>query len=431
MHTDKHAASSNTCCQQADMYALSEPARAVNIGPRDLNFSRYLCEAMNGRENSHHTQHPLSQPRQPPRSLLNVDQGPFPPYQTQSLQRPDEYLHPYSQRRHYFMSPTTMSTHTGDPFHDFFHYPDDDLDTSAHTANADRGYSFRPVYPSEESFASSMHANPVKLESRPSFSVPAVIPGNVDVSQYEALEYDDWYAACADYDGASSSSMDTYGSSPVTPGTSDGQSFFNGSFGGGCMKQRTLSEATSSFTNPGASIYLSHNGSELTTGLGLPLTHRSFHPSPAPAYFGLQTHHYPTTTTSISLRDIEPAMPITTHQEPNDSNNHIDSPLHHTALDTFSADQSPNDTSSSSAKTDNDDYILHMRRKGYSYKEIKRRGRLRVAESTLRGRVRTLTKKKEERVRRPQWQTSDVSILNPLQRVRSTVADVSRFFVWV
>jgi hypothetical protein len=44
-----------------------------------------------------------------------------------------------------------------------------------------------------------------------------------------------------------------------------------------------------------------------------------------------------------------------------------------------------------------------------SYKDIKRLGGFEEAESTLRGRFRTLTKSKEQRVRKPQWKDKDVS----------------------
>ncbi|PGG99440.1 hypothetical protein AJ79_08514 [Helicocarpus griseus UAMH5409] len=46
-----------------------------------------------------------------------------------------------------------------------------------------------------------------------------------------------------------------------------------------------------------------------------------------------------------------------------------------------------------------------------SYKEIKEQGNFSEAESTLRGRFRTLTKRKEQRVRKPGWQEKDVRLL--------------------
>lgn len=61
------------------------------------------------------------------------------------------------------------------------------------------------------------------------------------------------------------------------------------------------------------------------------------------------------------------------------------------------------------ARRARDKYLLKMRNEGFSYKEIKRMGNFREAESTLRGRVRVLTKDKTERVRRPEWTAEDVS----------------------
>jgi len=46
-----------------------------------------------------------------------------------------------------------------------------------------------------------------------------------------------------------------------------------------------------------------------------------------------------------------------------------------------------------------------------SYREIRRAGGFKEAESTLRGRYRTLTKSKEERVRKPEWLEGDVRLL--------------------
>ncbi|KAL2854239.1 hypothetical protein BJY01DRAFT_243767 [Aspergillus pseudoustus] len=54
--------------------------------------------------------------------------------------------------------------------------------------------------------------------------------------------------------------------------------------------------------------------------------------------------------------------------------------------------------------------LIEYKRRGLSYKDIKRIGGFKEAESTLRGRFRTLTKSKEQRVRKPQWQENDVSI---------------------
>ncbi|KAB8238478.1 uncharacterized protein BDW43DRAFT_306340 [Aspergillus alliaceus] len=58
-----------------------------------------------------------------------------------------------------------------------------------------------------------------------------------------------------------------------------------------------------------------------------------------------------------------------------------------------------------------DAFLVECKRRGLSYKDIKRIGGFKEAESTLRGRFRTLTKSKDQRVRKPQWQEKDVNLL--------------------
>lgn len=53
--------------------------------------------------------------------------------------------------------------------------------------------------------------------------------------------------------------------------------------------------------------------------------------------------------------------------------------------------------------------LIHYKEQGMSYKDIKAIAGFDEAESTLRGRYRTLTKPKEERVRKPEWSERDVS----------------------
>jgi hypothetical protein len=56
-----------------------------------------------------------------------------------------------------------------------------------------------------------------------------------------------------------------------------------------------------------------------------------------------------------------------------------------------------------------DDYLVKSKLAGMSYKDIRRQGNFSEAESTLRGRFRTLTKHKAARVRKPEWTDNDVS----------------------
>jgi hypothetical protein len=51
-----------------------------------------------------------------------------------------------------------------------------------------------------------------------------------------------------------------------------------------------------------------------------------------------------------------------------------------------------------------------MKSDGYTYKDIRKKLGRKVAESTLRGRYRSLTKPRSARVRAPKWQEVDVRI---------------------
>lgn len=55
-----------------------------------------------------------------------------------------------------------------------------------------------------------------------------------------------------------------------------------------------------------------------------------------------------------------------------------------------------------------DDFLVRSKLAGMTYREIRKKGNFTEAESTLRGRFRTLTKDKEARVRRPEWTDDDV-----------------------
>jgi hypothetical protein len=76
------------------------------------------------------------------------------------------------------------------------------------------------------------------------------------------------------------------------------------------------------------------------------------------------------------------------------------------------AESLPRTPSKSSQRKDAKDALLiEWKEQGMSYKDIKAQGGFEEAESTLRGRYRTLTKPKKERVRRPEWSERDVSSL--------------------
>ncbi|KAH9903588.1 hypothetical protein F4778DRAFT_91164 [Xylariomycetidae sp. FL2044] len=56
-----------------------------------------------------------------------------------------------------------------------------------------------------------------------------------------------------------------------------------------------------------------------------------------------------------------------------------------------------------------DEFLVSSKLAGMTYREIRRKGNFSEAESTLRGRFRTLTKEPAARVRKPEWHDNDVS----------------------
>lgn len=71
---------------------------------------------------------------------------------------------------------------------------------------------------------------------------------------------------------------------------------------------------------------------------------------------------------------------------------------------------SPKITPKVTERTKKDDFLITSKLSGMTYREIRRKGNFTEAESTLRGRFRTLTKHKDARVRKPEWEDNDVSI---------------------
>ncbi|EAW15181.1 uncharacterized protein ACLA_058390 [Aspergillus clavatus NRRL 1] len=76
-------------------------------------------------------------------------------------------------------------------------------------------------------------------------------------------------------------------------------------------------------------------------------------------------------------------------------------------------------------------FLIECKRRGLSYKDIKRLGGFKEAESTLRGRFRTLTKTKEQRVRKPQWKEKDIRLLcEAVNACSNSGKQVSNSYSW-
>jgi hypothetical protein len=72
--------------------------------------------------------------------------------------------------------------------------------------------------------------------------------------------------------------------------------------------------------------------------------------------------------------------------------------------------QVPITTEAQAQRADEDKILIEGKQNGLTYKEIRKKMRTRVAESTLRGRYRSLTKERKDRVRKPVWMPKDVSV---------------------
>ncbi|EPE35114.1 hypothetical protein GLAREA_10810 [Glarea lozoyensis ATCC 20868] len=72
-----------------------------------------------------------------------------------------------------------------------------------------------------------------------------------------------------------------------------------------------------------------------------------------------------------------------------------------------------------------DDFLVRSKLAGMSYKDIRRKGKFTEAESTLRGRFRTLTKHKNARVRKPEWDENDDRLLKKAVRKMAYGSDVA------
>ena len=72
-------------------------------------------------------------------------------------------------------------------------------------------------------------------------------------------------------------------------------------------------------------------------------------------------------------------------------------------------------SSSGSRRRACDEFLVRSKLAGMSYRDIRVQGHFTEAESTLRGRFRTLTKRKEQRVRKPQWHEKDVRHFSLIQ----------------
>jgi hypothetical protein len=296
---------------------------------------------------------------------------------------------------------------------------DDGLDESDYAFNSSKqnpplplytqampnNFSFRPLVPGGYNSSAILLPDPptpMKIESTPDLPTPAVLSTQVDVSKYEAVQHREWLQALPDYTGISPASASTFESSPVSEGVesfgdlsfSYGSNSWNHGHPNGMQFGRNHSIAPSITDGSSASPALSYDGFNQPYGSMSWSTSMFGQPDVVPPS---RFHQY---------------QPIYHHQPVAAAPEEIERPLSQhsdralTFVPTMRSRQVTADDEAYVKRRDK--MLIDLRRKGHSYKEIKRLGRFKEAESTLRGRLRTLTKEKSERVRKPKWNRRDV-----------------------
>lgn len=259
---------------------------------------------------------------------------------------------------------------------------------------------------------------------------------DVDPAQYQPVHIDDWRRASIPFDTddeedtSSPTSTQATSLGPFTPASSDGEL----TFAEAAIRRHSLdlmsvgSFGSDMFSNP--SFGLQPHSSEVAGTdhvTAAPQPHMGFQ------YGDLYTRRYAglpltdsdlsTLTPTVADEKINPA--VISQGTFCDVNGlptvlPIRSKKRNSTSSTRTASSSAGSMSSSTTEagsdltlvhTAQDQYLLDMRDKGYTYRHIKRVGRFTEAESTLRGRVRVLTKDKSKRVRKPEWSGNDVRLL--------------------
>ena len=247
---------------------------------------------------------------------------------------------------------------------------------------------------------------PIKVESNPdvpppTLPTPAVLSTEVDVSKYEAVQHRDWLEAYPDYVGLSSASPDTLDSSPRSE---DIDSFANNTTRAGLNE---WSIGPHNGTQPARYQSFASSYTDEGTSASPALSYHGFNNSATAAPWSASMFGFPDVVPPSRFQPSDRSLqPVTAALQ------EIERPISQqsgSALSVVPTMQSRHmDEEDEGYVNRRDKMLLDLRRKGHSYREIKRLGRFKEAESTLRGRLRTLTKEKSERVRKPKWNRHDV-----------------------
>jgi hypothetical protein len=260
---------------------------------------------------------------------------------------------------------------------------------------------------------------------------------NVDVAQYGPVFEEDWRKASIDFaddeDAASPALTDASSQGPFTPNGYDGE------YGLGevafSQLSRDLTSSIDSMRNDPLDGMFDDVAVDSTSTFTPWGTARACHPITTQASIGIQ--YGPLSSNSLGGLPMLAARsmhkPIPSDEKPTLGQGRfrdVDGlPTDTTTMPFPSLGRrrqaqlvsiAPAATAPSTSREERDRYLLDMRHQGFTYREIKDTGDFNEAESTLRGRVRVLTKAREERVRKPEWTERDVRLL------RRAVAHVNR-----
>ena len=260
---------------------------------------------------------------------------------------------------------------------------------------------------------------------------PGVLGGPVDRTQYSPVLDEEWSRASIDYDAdVSSPGSDDSGTSPLTPVT-DGSGCFTSHFfqqpGAAANTVGACFLAKQDNVNPyGNAMYAA--AAPVTFAQPVPTI---YHQQPRALgatdnMTGYQRFIAPAATQMISYPPVQDnrrlLMPTQQPEPAIYSDDSLDYDIREVDQTSEGEEETGSDASETQSETsrgsvvevvdaarERDNFLLEKRREGMPYREIRRLGGFREAESTLRGRVRVLTKDKSERVRQPKWTVGDVS----------------------
>ena len=390
---------------------------SVNAGTPDLNVASSFRPRTNGHQSLLAHQYPWAPDPRLPARVMAVQHSATVGFDKSSAG--GTTCGTFGPNQHHHLD------HPGNPladanamFDEFLQYPDEVYATTKHSVSypifqqaMPVAFSFRPTENSEQTFRVNVStsapeaAMPLKPESNTALPVPTVLSEEVDTSKYEAISIDEWLAAPTEYEVSSPSSDDTAGSSPFVAGSENSDSFVDYYLRKRSMQDKQDFVFPVSYGSYSSTASLPYN---FSGGQGASVT----------PFEGTQstTETSPWSGAVFGYKGIAPTVHLGNsygkHNALSVSPQEVQRPLSSqscTSVSTASIplSQSPGNDAKGK-RMQRDELLMDLRRKGLSYREIKQRGRFREAESTLRGRVRVLTKDKRERVRKPEWQAQDV-----------------------